>query len=63
VDQDWNFKAAARDLKIHYNTIHYRYERICELTGVDLSVWEKRLEVTVALKLLSLNPNWHHEPA
>ncbi|MDR1021655.1 MAG: PucR family transcriptional regulator ligand-binding domain-containing protein [Synergistaceae bacterium] len=63
VNQDWNFKAAARDLKIHYNTIHYRYERICELTGMDLSVWEKRLEVTVALKLLSLNPNWHHEPA
>jgi purine catabolism regulator len=63
IEQDWNFKAAARYLKIHYNTIHYRYERICELTGLDLSVWEKRLEVSVALKLLCFNPNWHCKTA
>jgi purine catabolism regulator len=56
VKQNWNFKAAARHLNIHYNTIHYRYERICELTGLDLSIGEKRLEAAVALKLLYLNP-------
>jgi purine catabolism regulator len=56
VEQDWNFKATARWLKVHYNTIHYRYDRICELTGLDLSSGEKRLEAAVALKLLHLNP-------
>jgi purine catabolism regulator len=56
VKQNWNFKAAARRLNIHYNTIHYRYEKICELTGLDLSAGEKRLEAAMALELLHLNP-------
>jgi purine catabolism regulator len=56
VKQNWNFTSAARSLNIHYNTIHYRYEKICELTGLDLSIGEKRLEAAVALKLLHLNP-------
>ncbi|MDR0649165.1 MAG: PucR family transcriptional regulator ligand-binding domain-containing protein [Synergistaceae bacterium] len=62
IDQDWNFKAAALDLKVHYNTIHYRYERICKITRQDLSAWEKRMEMTVALKLLGLNPSWRRAP-
>ncbi|MDR1874611.1 MAG: PucR family transcriptional regulator ligand-binding domain-containing protein [Synergistaceae bacterium] len=56
VKQNWNFRAAARELNIHYNTIHYRYEKICEISNVDLSTGEKRLEIAVALKLLYLNP-------
>ncbi|GHV42124.1 hypothetical protein FACS1894187_24200 [Synergistales bacterium] len=56
VEQNWNFKAAARQLNIHYNTIHYRYEKICELSGFDLSIGENRLEMAVALRLLYLNP-------
>ena len=60
-EQDWNFKAAARQLNIHYNTIHYRYEKICELLGMNLSTGEKRLEIAVALKLLYLNPQLHEE--
>jgi purine catabolism regulator len=56
VERDWNFKAAARELHIHYNTIHYRYEKIRELSGLDLSAGETRLEMAVALKLLHLNP-------
>jgi purine catabolism regulator len=58
VEQDWNFKAAARQLNIHYNTIHYRYEKICELSGFDLSTGEIRLEMAVAIKLLHLNPKF-----
>ncbi len=51
----WNLREAARDLLLHYNTVRYRYERICELTG-DLSGPEARLEVAVALQLCRLNP-------
>ncbi|NLL36287.1 MAG: hypothetical protein GX256_02050 [Fretibacterium sp.] len=51
----WNLREAARELRIHYNTVRYRYERICELVG-DLSGVEARLEMAVALKLLRLNP-------
>jgi len=56
VEQNWNFKATARLLNIHYNTIHYRYEKICELSGLDLSEGDMRLEMAVALKFLHLNP-------
>lgn len=56
VDCDWNFRAAARTLDIHYNTIRYRYEKLCELMAPDLGSGAGRLEVAVALKLLSLNP-------
>jgi len=56
VEQGWNLKAAARALHIHYNTIHYRYEKICELSGLDLSSSNTRLEMALAIKLFHLNP-------
>ena len=28
---------AAKALKVHYNTLKYRIQRICELTGIDFS--------------------------
>ena len=46
----WNQREAARELHVHYNTVRYRYERICELTG-DLSAPEKQVEISVALHL------------
>ncbi|MDO4786789.1 MAG: PucR family transcriptional regulator ligand-binding domain-containing protein [Fretibacterium sp.] len=51
----WNLREAARELRIHYNTVRYRYERICELAG-DLSGPEARLEMAVALGLCRLDP-------
>ena len=54
--QNWNFKSAARELDIHYNTIRYRYEKLCALLDLNLSDSTGRLEVAIALKLLSLNP-------
>ena len=55
----WNQREAARELQVHYNTVRYRYERICELTG-DLSTPEKQVEVSVALHLCRLNPDLCH---
>ena len=52
----WNQRETARELQVHYNTVRYRYERICELTG-DLSTPEKQVEVSVALHLCRLNPD------
>ena len=51
----WNLKEAARELRVHYNTVRYRYERIGELAG-DLSEPEARVEMAVALSLYRLNP-------
>lgn len=51
----WNLKEAARELRVHYNTVRYRYERIGEMAG-DLSEPEARVEMAVALSLHRLNP-------
>lgn len=53
---NWNLKATARALAVHYNTLRYRYERLCKLTGLNLAEGEERLEIEVALKLITLNP-------
>ena len=52
----WNQRETARELQVHYNTVRYRYERICELIG-DLAAPEKRVEISVALHLCRLNPD------
>lgn len=47
-------QAAARQLKIHPNTLRYRLDRITEITGVDLADPETRLNLAVALRVQGL---------
>lgn len=51
VRNNWQLKAAARELKIHYNTIKYRYARICELLDLNLADSDQRLNVALSLKM------------
>lgn len=53
---NWNLKKASEKMFIHYNTIKYRYQRICEILNIDLKDREKRLDVEIALKLLDTRP-------
>ncbi len=43
--------ATARALFIHRNTLEYRLNRISELTGLNLSQFDDRLLLYVALQL------------
>lgn len=54
VDCCWNLKEAARLLKVHYNTLKYRWNKICCMLGFDPSKSSDQLNVMVALKLLQL---------
>lgn len=51
VRNNWQLKAAARELEIHYNTIKYRYARICELLDLNLADSDQRLNVALSLKM------------
>lgn len=55
----WNLKEAARELYIHYNSIKYRYAKICRVLNMDLGDHDNRSLVEVAMKLYLLN---RHQP-
>lgn len=48
---DWNLKAAAREMFIHYNTIKYRFNKICSLLEIDEFDADEKLNIILALKL------------
>ncbi|HCA40210.1 MAG TPA: hypothetical protein DEP01_01005 [Aminobacterium sp.] len=48
---NWQLKAAAQDLSLHYNTLKYRYRKICELIDLNTNDSEDRLNVALSLKL------------
>ncbi|MDY3867990.1 MAG: PucR family transcriptional regulator ligand-binding domain-containing protein, partial [Pyramidobacter sp.] len=54
IRNNWQMKQAASDLAVHYNTLRYRFDKICELLGSDLSSSEERLNLNVALKIMQI---------
>ncbi len=51
----WNLKAASEKLFIHYNSMKYRYRKICNILDMDLQNQEQRLNLELALKLYQLH--------
>ncbi|MDO4559804.1 MAG: PucR family transcriptional regulator ligand-binding domain-containing protein [bacterium] len=51
----WNLKNASASLFIHYNSIKYRFTKICDLLNADLRDHEQRLAVEMALKMRMVN--------
>lgn len=49
-----NLRQASRELYVHYNTLRYRAARISEITKVDLSSAEGRLNLQLALKIVRM---------
>lgn len=54
IKNDWNLKSSSKELFIHYNTIIYRYERIKELLGIDLSDFYEKLIITLTVMILEV---------
>ncbi|WAW14542.1 PucR family transcriptional regulator [Peptostreptococcus equinus] len=54
-ENDWNLKTTAEKMYMHYNTIKYRYKKICSILAEDLSHSEARLSIGLALKIYQMN--------
>lgn len=57
---EYNFKCngnmtqLAKELKVHYNTVVYRLQKISELTGLDLADENDSLNLQIAIKIYEL---------
>lgn len=54
IDNDWNLKNSAKDMFVHYNTMKYRYKKICELMEDDLNNSESRMNLLLAVRIYQL---------
>jgi DNA-binding PucR family transcriptional regulator len=54
LDNDGKWRQTARALHIHHNTLKYRAERICALTGRDLDGLRGRIDFALALAVTPL---------
>ena len=55
----WNLKNASAALFIHYNSVKYRFAKICELLSVDPHDHEQCMELELAYKLyLVMSHKW-----
>lgn len=50
----WNLKESAEKLYIHYNSIKYRYAKICKVLNLDLADHDSRSLAEIAMKLYRL---------
>ncbi len=49
-----NSKKISKEMFTHYNTVIYRIQRIQEITGADLEVYNDRLNLQIALKIYDI---------
>lgn len=45
----WNLKKASENMFLHYNSMKYRYSRICSILDLDLNNQANRLLISIAL--------------
>lgn len=55
IKNDWNLKLTSEEMFVHYNTIKYRFNKICKLLKLDLKKREDKFAVELSLKLISMN--------
>lgn len=55
IQTGWNLKKAAENMYLHYNSMKYRYNRICAIMGLDLSKQANRLMISIALIVHMMN--------
>ena len=47
----WNLKLASEKLFLHYNSVKYRFQKICDLLEIDLRDNSRHTEIELALKI------------
>ena len=58
VKNDWNLKQASEEMFIHYNTIKYRFNKICEIIDLDLGNREDKFKIELCLKLMNMSKQY-----
>lgn len=51
----WNLKETSGKLYIHYNSMKYRYQKICKILDIDFQNQDQKLNLELALKLYQIN--------
>lgn len=54
IRNNWEMKATAAELSIHYNTLKYRFRKICEIIAFEPENSEQRLNIALSLKLYQM---------
>jgi len=55
IDADWKLKAAAIKLHVHYNSVKYRFSKMCELLEIDLRLNQQQINVQIAWNIYLLD--------
>jgi len=55
---NWNLRTAADSLYVHYNTVKYRFKRICEVLSLDLDDNEQRFAVSLSLRIFLIHDSF-----
>ena len=53
----WNLKRASEKLFLHYNSVKYRFQKICDLLEIDLRDNSRHTEIELALKIYLIQKN------
>ena len=53
----WNLKLASEKLFLHYNSVKYRFQKICDLLEIDLRDNSRHTEIELALKIYLIQMN------
>lgn len=53
-ENSWNLKLASKELFLHYNTIKYRFGRICQILQSDFKNMDDRLNAEVAIRIYQM---------
>lgn len=53
-ENSWNLKLASKELFLHYNTIKYRFSRICQILHSDFKNMDDRINAEVAIRIYQM---------
>lgn len=52
---NWNLRVASEFLYIHYNTIKYRFKKICDVLSLDPEDSEQRFAISLSLRIFRIS--------
>ncbi len=52
---NWNLRVAAESLYVHYNTIKYRFKKICDVLSLDPEDSEQRFAIGLSLRIFRIS--------
>ncbi|MEG1837161.1 MAG: helix-turn-helix domain-containing protein [Synergistaceae bacterium] len=56
IENNWNLRKTSDSMGVHYNTMQYRYNKICETLLIDPGNSRERLKIILAVELYRMYP-------